>query len=70
MSEPRPHGARPAETAVGAQYYGSNYWVSRLDRADVDRTMKTFAFLNQLIALQTEASATGSTQTVLAIGGR
>ena len=63
-------GPRPAETAVGAQYYGSNYWVSRLDRADVDRTMKTFAFLNQLIALQTEASATGSTQTVLAIGGR
>ncbi|MEO7655087.1 MAG: hypothetical protein ABIS23_05320 [Sphingomicrobium sp.] len=63
-------GPKPADTAVGANYYGSNYWVSRLDRADQDRTMKTFAFLNQLIALQTEASATGTTATVLAIGGR
>lgn len=62
-------GQKPAETAVGANYYGSNYWVSRLDRADDERTMKTFAFLNQLIALQTEASATGTTTTVLAIGG-
>ena len=63
-------GPRPAETAVGANYYGANYWVGRLDRADVDRTMKTFAFLNQLIALQTESSVTGATPTVLAIGGR
>jgi hypothetical protein len=62
-------GPKPAETAVGASYYGTNYWVSRLDRDDVDRTMKTFAFLNQLIALQTESSATGTTTTVLAIDG-
>ncbi|MEO7635273.1 MAG: hypothetical protein ABIS38_06470 [Sphingomicrobium sp.] len=58
-------GAKPAETAVGANYYGANFWVARLDRADDD-----LAFLNQLIALQTEASATGSTTTVLAVGGR
>lgn len=62
-------GPKPAQTAVGTSYYGSNYWVSRLDRGDADRTMKTFAFLNQLIALQTDSSATGATTTVLAIDG-
>ena len=60
--------SRPVSAAVKTHFYGSDYWISRLDPADVDRTVKTFSFLNQLIALQTEASATGTTQTVLTVG--
>jgi hypothetical protein len=60
--------SRPPTAAVGARFYGTSYWVSRLDQNDCDRTVKTFSFLNQLIALQTDPSAIGTTQTVLPVG--
>ncbi|MEO6224626.1 MAG: hypothetical protein ABIO80_02060 [Sphingomicrobium sp.] len=62
-------GGSPAgRAAVATQFYGTNYWVSRLDPNDVDRTMKTFSFLDELVALQIEPSAISTTPTVLSIG--
>jgi len=63
-------GEKPYPVLVGARFYDRNYWVSRLDRDDVDRSAKTLSFINQLIALQTDASEIGTTPRVLTIGNR
>lgn len=63
-------GGKPDPVLVGTRFYGRDFWVSRLDSGDVDRTAKTLSFLNQLIALQTDASEVATTPTVLSIGGR
>lgn len=41
--------------AVSVEMYGARYWIPRLDAEDTDRTLKTVAFLDQLIALQTSS---------------
>ncbi len=61
-------GAGPGSAAIETEFYGTRYWVSRLDPGDVDRTVKTFSFLDQLFALQVEPGAISSTPTVLTIG--
>ena len=61
-------GAGPGSAAIETRFYGTRYWVSRLDPGDVDRTVKTFSFLDQLFALQVEPGAISSTPTVLTIG--
>jgi hypothetical protein len=64
-------GQVPASNAaIRAKFYDKYYWVSRLDKGDRDLTLKTWSFLNQLIALQTEPSAISTTPTVLSIGGK
>jgi len=62
---------RPSRTAaVQTRFYDRHYWVSRLAPGEPDVTMKTWSFLNQLIALQTEPSAISTTPTVLPLGGK
>ena len=61
-------GAGPGNAAIETEFYGTHYWVSRLDPGDVDRTVKTFSFLDQLFALQVEPGAISTTPTVLTIG--
>jgi hypothetical protein len=63
-------GAGAGNAAIETEFYGTRYWVSRLDPDDVDRTVKTFSFLDQLFALQVEPGAISTTPTVLTIGGR
>lgn len=60
---------QPGGAAVETQFYGTHYWVSRLDPGDVDRTVKTFSFIDQLFALQVEPNALPPTPAVLSIGG-
>ena len=54
---------------VDTRFYGTTYWIGRLEMGEMDRTVKTVSFLNQLIALQTDRSALPVTPTVLSIGG-
>jgi len=63
-------GSHPGSVAIETEFYGEHYWVSRLDPGDVDRTVKTFSFIDQLFALQVEPSAISTTPTVLTIGGK
>jgi hypothetical protein len=64
-------GVRPRfNPAIDTRYDGRFYWVNKVDRCDVDRTLKTLSFLSQLIALQTNASDLAVTPSVIAIGGR
>jgi len=61
---------KPYPVLIGTRFYDRNYWISRLDSGDVDRTAKTLSFINQLIALQTDASEIKTTPRVLPIGAR
>lgn len=61
--------SQPGRAAIQTQFYGTRYWVSRLDPGDVDRTVKTFSFIDQLFALQVEPNAMPPTPAVLSIGG-
>lgn len=61
-------GAQAGTAAIETEFYGTHYWVSRLDPGDVDRTVKTFSFLDQLFALQVVPGAISTTPTVLTIG--
>ncbi len=61
-SPPPPRGA-----AIAVEMYGSRYWIPRLDLGDTDRTLKTVAFLNQLIALQTNNGALNIAPTLISI---
>lgn len=61
-------GAGSDSAAIETDYYGTHYWVSRLDPGDVDRTVKTFSFLDQLFALQVVPGAISTSPTVLTIG--
>ena len=47
-------GSGPA-AAVAVEMYGARFWIPRLDQDDTDRSLKTVAFLDQLIALQTSS---------------
>ena len=59
-------GPQNDETAaVAVTMYGTRFWIPRLDAEDSDRTLKTISFLNQLIALQTNASAVNLTPTII-----
>ena len=55
----------PGEPAVAVSMYGTRFWIDRLDSADTDRTLKTISFLNQLIALQTNAATLNLTPTII-----
>ena len=63
-------GAKPYSVLASARFYERDYWVSRLDRGDTDRSAKTLSFINQLIALQTDPNEIGNTPRVLTIGTR
>jgi hypothetical protein len=58
-------GGQPA--AVAVEHYGARYWIPRLDAEDTDRSLKTVAFLDQLIALQTSAQTV--TPTLISLPG-
>ena len=60
----------PVTAAIVVRYNGAFFWVDRLDRCDMDRSLKTLSFLSELIALQTSASDLAVTPSVIAIGGR
>lgn len=59
----------PGNAAIETQFYGTHYWVARLDPNDIDQTVKAFSFIDQLFALQVQPGAITSTPTVLTIGG-
>ena len=59
---PPPQGA-----AVEVTFNGTRHWIPRLDADDTDRTLKAVAFLDQLIALQTNPGAVTVTPTVISI---
>lgn len=63
-------GAQHGQAGIETEFYGKHYWVSRLDPGDIDRTMKTFSFLDQLFTLQVEPGAITTTPTVLTLGSR
>jgi len=62
-ASPPPSGA----AAVSIGMYGSRYWIPRLDVDDTDRTLKAVAFLDQLIALQTNSGALNVTPTLISV---
>lgn len=60
--------ADPDIRFTGTKFYGTPYWIGRLDPSQKDRTVKTVSFINQLIALQTDRASVPLTPTVLTIG--
>lgn len=65
----RLHGTPPPAdaAAVSVDMYGTRYWVPRLDVDDTDRSLKTVAFLDQLIALQTNSGSLSTTPTLISV---
>ena len=63
----RIRSAAVQQNAVSVEYYGSRFWIPRLDVDDTDRTLKAVAFLDQLIALQTNAAAVTVTPTLISL---
>jgi hypothetical protein len=65
----RVHRSAPPSpgSAVSVGMYGSRYWIPRLDLDDTDRTLKTVAFLDQLIALQTNSTSLNVTPTLISV---
>jgi hypothetical protein len=54
-------------SAISVGLYGSRYWIPRLDLDDTDRTLKSVAFLDQLIALQTSSGSLNVTPTLISV---
>jgi hypothetical protein len=57
----------PQGSAIDVEMYGTRYWIPRLDSDDTDRTLKSVAFLNQLIALQTNPASLNTTPTLISL---
>lgn len=54
--------------AVAIEHYDTRFWIPRLDAEDTDRSLKTVAFLDQLIALQTSSQTVTPTLLTLPAG--